>query len=207
LTSVPRHQPEGGFTLVEVTIASLIMTIALLAAGLLAAQMTVGSLHSKDMSSAAVLASEKIEDINRWDGDDPQICVPTGNTSVGSLTADVSQTTTCFQGASASVNYFDDVYPNLANGSAACGTTSSGCFAETISSISAGNTVYTTTVHSPNGIVQTTSSASPPTGTTFHRRWVVEANTPVTGVRRVTVLVTLVPSNPPMTFQTSIVRP
>jgi len=45
---------------------------------------------------------------------------------------------------------------------------------------------------------------------TFHRRWIIEADTPVTGVRRVTVLVTInsaniQPSN--ASFQMSMVRP
>ncbi len=206
--SVLKKKPEGGFTLIEVTIASLVMTVALLSAGLLAAQMTTAALTSKSMSSAAVLASEKLEDINRWDSQDPQICVPTGSTTVGSLSSDVSQTTTCASGSSSDINYYDDVYPNLTNGSNACGTSTSGCFAETISSIVGGATVYTTTVHSPNGIVQTTSSTSPPSGmSTFHRRWIVEADVPVTGVRRITVFVSLIPSKQPLTFQMSIVRP
>jgi hypothetical protein len=52
---------------------------------------------------------------------------------------------------------------------------------------------------------------------TFHRRWIIEANTPVAGVssicmsgtRRVTVLVTLMDQSvkPPVTFQMSMVRP
>src|SRR5580698_7969317 len=109
--SVLKKKLERGFTLIEVTIASLVMTVALLSAGLLAAQMTTAALTSKSMSSAAVLGSEKLEDINRWDANDPEVCVPTGSTSAGSLTADVNQTTTCPAGASANINYFDDVYP------------------------------------------------------------------------------------------------
>jgi hypothetical protein len=52
---------------------------------------------------------------------------------------------------------------------------------------------------------------------TFHRRWIIEANTPVAGdssiclpgTRRVTVLVTLMDLTvqPPVTFQMSMVRP
>ena len=45
---------------------------------------------------------------------------------------------------------------------------------------------------------------------TFHRRWIIEADTPVTGVRRVTVLVTLNATNVQPNnaqFQMSMVRP
>src|ERR687887_802164 len=84
-----------GFTLIEVMLASFVLAIGLLSAGLLAGQMMVGSNRSKYISVASTLASEKLEDLNRWDTDDPQICVPTGSTTVGSLTSDVNQTTSC----------------------------------------------------------------------------------------------------------------
>jgi hypothetical protein len=44
---------------------------------------------------------------------------------------------------------------------------------------------------------------------TFHRRWIIEANQPVAGTRRVTVLVTLMDATvqPPVNFQMSLVRP
>jgi len=203
--SVHKNSSASGFSLIEVTIASVVLGTAVLAVGLLITKMTTGSIESKDMSYAAVLISEKIEDLNRWDVDDPQVCVPTASNSVGSLTSDITQNTTCPAGASGSVNYYDDVYPNLT--ASACTDATAGCFAETVSSIVGGNTVYTTTVHSPNGIVQSTSSNSPPSGATFHRRWIIEANSPITGVRRITVKITKTTANPPVTFQMSIVRP
>jgi len=166
---------------------------------MVSARMMSGGTESKYMNLAASLTSEKLEDLNRWDSDDPQICVPTGSATVGSLTADVVQTTTCSAGASASVNYFDDV--TLAN--------VNGAVSETVSSTGAGGTVYTTTTHAPDGSIQTSSSATPPASATFHRRWIIESNSPVNGVRRVTVLVTLLDSSvkPPVTFQMSMVRP
>ena len=198
-----------GFSLIEVLVASMILCIALVAVGLLVGRMMTGAGNSKYLSTATVLASEKLEDINRWSGSDPQICVPTSSATVGSLTADINQTTTCPAGSSASVNYYDDVYPNLTNGTATCQDTSVGCFAETISSVVGGVTKYTTTVHSPNGIVQSTTTNSPPAMAAFHRRWIIEANSPVNGVRRVTIKITTTdPSiKPPVSFQMSIVRP
>jgi prepilin-type N-terminal cleavage/methylation domain-containing protein len=187
-----------GFTLLEVCIAMAVLVVGLVAAALLSAQMMTGGQQSKSMSLAATLASEKLEDLNRWDTDDPQICVPTGSASVGSLTADVLQNTTCSAGASSSVNYFDDV--TLAN--------VNGAVSETVSSVSNGSTVYTTTTHTPDGNIATSTSPNPPALATFHRRWIIEADSPVIGVHRVTVLVTFVGNvQPPVTFQMSLVRP
>src|SRR2546425_11913688 len=87
-----------GFTLIEVLLASSVLAIGLLSAGLLAGQMVAGSNRSKYISAASTLASEKLEDLNRWDVDDPHICVPTGNTTAGSLASDINQTTTCVSG-------------------------------------------------------------------------------------------------------------
>jgi len=44
---------------------------------------------------------------------------------------------------------------------------------------------------------------------TFDRRWVIEQDQPVPGVRRITVLVTLMDKSiqPSVTFQMSMVRP
>jgi len=207
--SLPKKFSARGFTLIEVCVASFVLAVGLLSAGFLAGQMVAGTNRSKSMNLASTLASEKLEDLNRRDVDDAQICVPTGSLTAGSLTSDINQTTTCAQGASANVSYYDDVYPNLADGASACPDSTAGCFAETVASVIGGITTYTTTVHSPTGTVQTTSSSASPTGVRVHRRWVVEANSPANGVRRVTVLVTFMNSaiKPPVNFQMSIVRP
>ncbi|SRR6058998_1088242 len=205
----PRRKFSGGFTLVEVLLASSVLAIGLLSAGLLAGQMVAGSNRSVYINAASTLASEKLEDLNRWDVDDPHICVPTGNTTAGSLASDINQTTTCASGSSINLSYYDDVYPNLVDGSGTCPDGTAGCLAETVSAVAGGTTTYTTTVHSPTGTVRSTSSTSSPNGPRFHRRWVIEANAPATGVRRVTVLVSLTNSavRPAVNFQMSIVRP
>ena len=198
-----------GFTLVEVLLASSVLAIGLLSAGLLAGQMVSGTNRSKYINAASTLATEKLEDLNRLDVEDPQICVPTGNTTAGSLASDINQTTTCASGNSANVSYSDDVYPNLADGTGTCPDGTAACFAETVASVVGGTTTYTTTVHSPSGRVQSTSSTSSPTGPRFHRRWIIEANSPASGVRRVTILVSLTNSavRPAVNFQMSNVRP
>jgi len=210
--SLSLHNSSGdhGFSLIEVFVALSILVVGLAALALVSSRMMSGGTESKYMSIAASLASEKLEDLNRWDGDDPQVggtvtaggfCV-TGTNTVGSLTSDVIQTTpaACNSSAAPTVNYFDDVTLATVNGA----------ISETVSSVSAGNTVYTTTTQTPNGQVPTvTTGSTAPTSATFHRRWVIEGNSPVTGVRRVTVLVTLLDTSvkPPVTFQMSMVRP
>ena len=76
----------------------------------------------------------------------------------------------------------------------------------------AGNGNYVTVAFSPNGQAPTYPApcyTSPPLGMSFDRRWVIEQNQPVAGVRRITVLVTLADKTlyPPVTFQMSMVRP
>jgi prepilin-type N-terminal cleavage/methylation domain-containing protein len=207
---------DDGFSLLEVMVAITVLTVGMLAAALLSTNMMSGGERSKYMSLAATLASEKLEDLNRWSARDPQVCVPAGSTSVGSLATDVLQTTTCPTGLSASVSYYDDVNIALTgNGTGTnCPGATSGCLAETVSSVNNGSTVYTTTYHTPDGEINVNTSPTPPTTTIFHRRWLIEADptvngSNVTGVRRVTVLVTLMDNSiqPGVTFQMSTVRP
>jgi Tfp pilus assembly protein PilV len=188
--------------------AVVVLTVGVLSMALLSARTQTTGQRSKYMSMAAILASEKLEDLNRWTGNDPQICVPTGTASLGSLNADVLQTTACDTGASSSVSYYDDVSITLVDNSGDCPNSTAGCFAETVSTQSGGTVEFTTTYHAPSGQIVTGSpSETAPGNMTFHRRWIVEANTPVAGTRRLTILVTLVNSSISTSFQMSLVRP
>ena len=73
---VPKRLRDTGFTLLEVLISLVILTVALMSMALLAAQMLNGTRGSQFMSTAASLASAKLEDLNRWSPTDPQVCVP-----------------------------------------------------------------------------------------------------------------------------------
>jgi len=218
-----------GFSLLETLIALFVLTTGVIATATLAARCLSTSRQSKYITLAAELASEKLEDLSRWDAGAAEVCVPVGSTSVGSLTTDVLQTTTCppplsqcsaTAGSSGEVSYYDDVsISTVVTGSdSPCPSTTYGCFSETVSQTQSGSRVYVTTVHPPNGqIQQLPGSSTPPTLVTFHRRWIIEGNTPVPGIsaiclpgtRRVTVLVTLMDLSvqPPVTFQLSTVRP
>lgn len=190
-----------GFTVLEVLVAMVVLAIGLVAMASLMAGMVSGTTGSKYMSLASTLASEKLEDLNRWPAADPHVAVSSGTTA-GSLTADVVQNVTVGT-TTTSVNYFDEVLMSATGGAVT----------ETVSGLdAAGNAVYTTTTHQPDGtVVTTTSSTAPATAGTvrFKRRWIIEKDAPVTGVRRITMRVILSSQliEPGVTFQMSMVRP
>lgn len=182
-----------GFTLLEVLIAIVVLSVGLLSAALLLSQSMLTATRSKYMSAASILASEKLEDLSRWPAGDPH--VTTNGGSAGSLTADIMTSI-----AGTNINFFDNISFSM----------DSGTFSETVSSLDAdGNSVYTTIVHSADGTVTTTNSATPPARTNFKRRWLIEQDTPVVGVSRVTVRVEFLDQTirPPVTYEIATVRP
>jgi prepilin-type N-terminal cleavage/methylation domain-containing protein len=192
---------QGGFALIETLIAISILAIGLLGIAALLAQLAGNSTQSRYMSTEALLASEKLDDLNRYPINDPAIAVTNGNTA-GSLTADVTDNVTVGV-VTETVDYFDQVRISAGNGN----------MVETVSGKDVnGNTVYTTTTHSPDGSITVVTGANPPVATsdmlTFSRRWVIElnpANQPA-GVRRFTVLVSLNTPTKPANFQATMMR-
>lgn len=191
-----------GFALVETLIAIVILAVGLLGAAALLAQLTGSSSTSRYMSTEALLASEKLDDLNRLPDLDPAISIPAGN-SVGSLAADTTASVTAPDGTVVTVDYFDSVAISSGNGS----------IVETVSGKdAAGNNIFTTTTHSPDGTVISTQSNTPPVPTadtlSFKRRWIIEQNVP--GLppesRRITVVISLPDVRGAVNFQTSMVR-
>ena len=207
-----------GFSLLETLVALFVLAVGILATALLAARTMSTGRQSKYMSLATTLASEKLEDLSRWDATNPNVCVQSADTLEGSITSDAAaHTITCPSGASATVAYYDWIFMNT-TGSTDCPNTTYGCFMETVYNSTNGN--YSTVYHAPDGTVTLSSSTTAPTssGITFKRRWVIEANPVVTttsgtvtltGSRRVTVLVLLMDATvqPPVSFQMSTIRP
>lgn len=196
------NEANRGFTLIEVLVAVLVFGVGMVMLGSLATLSLNGTAASRYRGMATTFASEKLEDLNRYPANDPQVCVSSG--TAGSLTSDSQAASVTCNGITATVDYFDDVAIS----------DSSGQICQTVSSLSSGSQVYTSTCHRPDGT--TTTSAPSATANTadigavaFHRRWIVEANQPITGVKRITVLVTFENGymNPPITVQQSMVRP
>jgi len=198
----PNRGRQSGFALIETMIAISILAVGLLGAAALLAQLCGNSTTSRYMSDEALLASEKLDDLNRYPYNDPSIAVPNGSTA-GSLTADTTATVTANGLPPEVVDYFDQVRVSSGNGN----------MVETVlGKDAAGNAQYTTTAHAPDGTISVTKTATAPAGTadtiTFSRRWVIEQNPAgmPAGVRRFTVLVSLQNVPIPTTFQASMLR-
>ena len=80
---------DRGFTLIEVMIATTILVIGLSAMAALAAVMLTRGRQSKYINIAETLASEKLEDLNRYDMAAQAICVQTGDIYEGALTTEL----------------------------------------------------------------------------------------------------------------------
>ena len=184
--------------------AAFILVVGLMAAASFIGNAIGSTARSEYMNQAATLASEKLEDLNRWpaaynvntglDSGDPHVIVTNG-VSAGSLTADVVQNVTA-NGTTEAVNYYDLVYFSPSQGS----------LEEIVSSLDAGgNPQYTTITHPATGILQ--DPPPPPTSTLPNMAQAIGFK--VTGVRRITVEVDLqnVFVQPAVQFQMSIVRP
>lgn len=189
-----------GFTLIETLIAMFIMAVGMLGIAALMSQMSSTSVQSRYMSDESLLGSEKLEDLARVPADDPTVAAPGG--TAGSLTADQSQSVTS-GGITQQVDYFDTVQLSSGGGSIIETTTAPN---------GSGGTNYTTTTQGPNGEINVVTSSTPVNSAdmvTFKRRWVIEQNVPITGIRRITVLVTLpnAVNGQSSTFQISMVRP
>ena len=197
-----REGPARGFTLIEVLIAVTVFAVGLVTLGSLATLSLNGTAASRYRGMATTFASEKLEDLNRWPTWDPHVCVASGSTA-GSLASDVQAASVTCNGITSTVDYYDDVAIS----------DSSGAVCETVSSLSGSNQVYTSTCHTPAGATTSstsgTSNAIDIGAVAFHRRWTIEMDRPITGVKRITVLVTLENGymKPPITVQESMVRP
>jgi prepilin-type N-terminal cleavage/methylation domain-containing protein len=198
----------GGFTLLEVIFAIAIFAVGILGLALLMTVATKGTTHSRYMNMAAAMANEKLEDLNRVSLSDPAVTLPTGSTSVGDLTKDVTATPVSGDGQ---IYYFDNVQSSAANGSVTeirNGVDQNGADCLEIFQ-------YTPTNSTPVSDSCTSTTAPSASGDTivFHRRWMIESpvsinGVSVTGARRITVQVTLSTetAGPAVTFQMSTIR-
>jgi len=189
---------HGGFSLLEVVVSIGILSVGLLGvAALVTSTMKTGT-NSRYVNMANILASEKLDSLNKWPNGDPNVA-PGGSLSGPSA---------CAVGD----DYCDQVTL----------TEASGADYETQTQIINGAAVTTTIVHTNAGCVDTPTNCGVPDptggGSTFTRRWLITSpftvtsasgtTTTVNAAERITVVVTLddVVQNP-ITFQMSMVRP
>lgn len=185
--------------------AIAILGIGLVSLAALMAAMLATTDRSRYMSTAGLLASEKLEELNRLPADDPQIAITSGN-SAGSLTADSGPVTI----GAATLSYYDQVIISSGNGSVSTTYTASN-----------GNGYFTQSQTPDAGTKDGNTTVSLPTltadATTYKRRWLIEQNVAgppalPAGTRRITVVVSLVDSSGnlskirPVSFQLSMVR-
>jgi len=190
LSKCSKRKRSGGFTVVEVLVASFILFVGLVAVAGVVGSTLANTARSEYMTQAATLATEKLEDLNRYPPSDANVTVA-NNVSAGSLTANVT-------------GYYDEVYISP----------SQGALVETTTGLDANGALqFTTMTYTPDGnMAGPAYAASAPDSTgsrVYLRRWMIEQNQPVTGVRRVTVLITLLnqSSAAGASFQMSMVRP
>jgi type IV pilus modification protein PilV len=86
---------EGGFTLIETMVALLVMTIGLFSVAALMSSSLNSGAHSRYMSTAALLASEKLEDLSRLPNNDAALTAGTYNdvVQISSSNGNIVETT------------------------------------------------------------------------------------------------------------------
>jgi len=183
--SLRKSRQQRGFTLIETMVAIFVLTIGLVGTAALMSQSVNMGAHARYQSTAALLASEKMEDLDRFPSTDPNLAAG------GSLAADVA-------------GYSDSVQISSYDGNINEITTANGT-----------TTLYTqqptgTVTVTPGGALP----AATPDMLTFDRRWLITSSPTVggqviTGAHQITVLVTLTNQalKPVVTFQTSLVHP
>src|ERR1700688_2457847 len=130
-----KRQGSRGFTIIEVLVAAVILIIGLVSvAGLLGSTLG-GTARSGYMNQAATLATEKLEDLNRYPTADPTVAAG------GSLTTDT---------VASNAPYYDEVYFSP----------SQGAMEETIGSDNNGTTQYQTVTYTPNGQITVSAATS-----------------------------------------------
>src|ERR1700726_1363439 len=105
--SLRKPRAQRGFTLIETMVSILVLTIGLVGtAALMSSSVNMGA-HARYVSTAALLASEKMEDLDRYPDNDPNLV------GGGSLGADIA-------------GYSDSVQVSTSNGNIYETTTSNG---------------------------------------------------------------------------------
>ena len=191
------NKSSRGFTMVEVMVAIFVLSVGLMSAAALMARTYRTSIDSKDTGIATMLCNEKMEDLARYPASDPHVQAPGG--TAGSLIGDITQNVTVGP-STTPINYFDDVFV----------VPQAGTFSEIrtgIDPVSGGPNFTTTTVDPDGNVTTTVATGAPGFQPTFKRRWFIEQDQPIVGLRRITVRVTMPGAPRPVQVQMTMVRP
>src|ERR1700691_2036533 len=90
-----KRRHSRGFTILEVLVATFILIVGVVSVAALLGSTLGGTARSGYMNQAATLATEKLEDLNRYPAVDPTV------SAGGSLTSD---------NVTSNVPYFDEVF-------------------------------------------------------------------------------------------------
>ncbi|PYQ45613.1 MAG: hypothetical protein DMG99_01280 [Acidobacteria bacterium] len=198
MRSINPKARSRGFTLLEVLVSMAIMTVGLLGVAALIGSTLATGTQARYMNIANVLASEKLDNLNKWPSNDP-------NVAAGGALAGPAN---CVAGDA----YCDQVVVSEL----------SGANYETQTQVVNNVATTTTIVHTNSGCVDTPVNCGVPApngnGNTFTRRWLITQDpvitstggnpSTVTGARRITVIVSLAQAGKlPVSIQMSMVRP
>jgi type IV pilus modification protein PilV len=198
MRSINPKARSRGFTLLEVLVSMAIMTVGLLGVAALIGSTLATGTQARYMNIANVLASEKLDNLNKWPSNDP-------NVAAGGALAGPAN---CVVGDA----YCDQVVVSEL----------SGANYETQTQVVNNVATTTTIVHTNSGCVDTPVNCGVPApngnGNTFTRRWLITQDpvitstggnpSTVTGARRITVIVSLAQAGKlPVSIQMSMVRP
>lgn len=189
----------------EVLISMAVLTVGLIGMAAMVCSTLMFGANAKYINMANVLASEKLDNLNKWPSTD--LNVAPGGSLAGPSTCAAGDT------------YCDQV--TVSETSGADYITQTQIVFDPVTNTS--NPVTTTIVHTSTGCVDTPGNCGVPNptgaGSTFTRRWQITSNpvitdaggnpSTVTGARRITVVVSLANnvSKQPVSFQMSMVRP
>lgn len=190
-----RARAQSGFSMVELLIATVVLSVGLLALAGFMAKMDLTTHESRFTSTAAMLCSEKLEQLSGYTPDAPEVKIVGGH-AVGSLTDDTSQNVDTDEGSKL-VSYYDVVTISAVDGSIRETTVDA-------------KGEYQTIVQKPDGIDPEPEAgpADEEHAVKFTRRWLIEDNVPglPSEVRRITVRVEYPSVGKTAKFQMSMVR-
>jgi len=222
MSQLPRPKKaevEAGFTLLEVMVALMVLTVGLMSIALLMANVYKQTVRSRYASLASMMATEKMEDLLSYGQSDPRAHLAGGTLTTSISTATLSDTpvNASWNGGTVTVDYYDTV---TLNNSSSTTTPAMQETLEILTTTTPATVEYVTQSFYANGILQWDSATGPPyypsaptttapSGETFLRTWQIQSNTPATNLTTITVLVALIDStmNPPVSTQISAVRP